>query len=397
MKERLREIIEKAFARCTEFFKYLSEKLRCANNGPEEKDRRFSIRHVLTKEKLRKFFENASTQCTEFFKNFPEKPRRAYDRFVEKYPHFPMWGLLVVALIFFVAISFFEGINFNISLKSGSFKQQLSGVKEEKGPTFEELMAADTINPKDIQAADTTVKHILIFGDSQTNLLASRIADYGVENGYTVTSVTWDGSSSIGWSTSDKFNEGWSKGKPDFIFVSLGGNESKVGDKAARAKYIMRVVERFKGVPYVWIGPSFQPDDRQFDVMMLETLPRGNYFITDFDLELGPDNIHPTRKGATVLVDSLMRWMPKSTHPIPSVRPNDTIRNSKYERIYYRADGTRGDEPKKESEKPKQEVKEQKEKPKEESKPEAPTAPVAPAAPATPSAPAAPAEQHNDE
>lgn len=260
----------------------------------------------------------------------------------KKNPYLLLWLLLAVALAIFIVISFSEGLKIgNYEMKQGAFREQLLEEREEEPLAEAEGTAgADPLVQPEEEGAlaetDTTVKSVLVIGDSNTVLIARRLADYGVKNGYKVTSVTWDGSSTIAWSSTDKFDEGMQKGHPDFIFVSLGGNESTVRDKAARAKYVKKLLARFGKIPFVWIGPQMQPADRQYDKMMLELLPKGTYFVTNMKLEMGPDNIHPTGRGAAVMVDSVMRWMPKSAHPIRSELPGPQIKGSRFNHIYYK-------------------------------------------------------------
>ncbi len=37
------------------------------------------------------------------------------------------------------------------------------------------------------------------------------------------------------------------------------------------------------------------------------------------------DNIHPTRESSSLWVDSIMRWIPKSSHPFIVEMPSDSI------------------------------------------------------------------------
>lgn len=265
--------------------------------------------------------------------------KEKYRKFKERYPHFEFWALILVALIIVVIISFCGGINIgNISLKEGTFKETLT--KEPAPLASADTLAIDSVaeEPKVVEP-DTTVKHVLIFGDSMTILLARRLADYGWKNGFDVTSITWDGSSTIGWSSSDKLSEAMNRRKPDFIFLSLGGNEIVVGNKEARLKYIQKLVDRFGDIPFVWIGPPLKTDNTDFEDMVKSVIPANAYFRSDLTLEIGPDHIHPTPSGGRVWMDSIMRWMPSSHHPILSEFPDTT--GTRWENIYFNAKGER--------------------------------------------------------
>lgn len=254
----------------------------------------------------------------------------------EKNPFFGMWCLITLAFIVIVAISFAEGLDLGFySFKSSSFKDNLTKVQ-----TPDTLAVADTIpdKPKEVQP-DTTVKNVLVFGDSMTVLLARRIADYGAKNGYKVTSITWDGSTTLGWCDSEKLTGQLANQKPDFIFISLGGNEINLSDPNGRSKYVKRLLSHFEDIPFIWVGPPMETKGTKFEEMILSLVPEGSYFRSDFPVELGPDHIHPTRDGATVMIDSLMRWIPKSHHPILNLFP-DTLTGD-FTHIYFNTKGER--------------------------------------------------------
>ena len=60
--------------------------------------------------------------------------------------------------------------------------------------------------------------------------------------------------------------------------------------------------------------------------MLERTLPRGTFFRTGMmQLARRGDHIHPTPDAAVIWVDSIMRWMPKSAHPILVNVPADSI------------------------------------------------------------------------
>ncbi|MCH5224271.1 MAG: hypothetical protein J1E82_09540 [Muribaculaceae bacterium] len=60
----------------------------------------------------------------------------------------------------------------------------------------------------------------------------------------------------------------------------------------------------------------------------MSTLPKGTFFRTEgMDLKRGPDHIHPVQSAADLWVDSIMRWMPSSAHPILSAYPDSVGKN----------------------------------------------------------------------
>ena len=254
-------------------------------------------------------------------------------KFSDKNPYLLLWLLLAVALVVFIIISFREeSVSIgNLTLKQGTFKDQLM-----KEPDTTDVMEIDTVplqTEKPVEP-DSTIKSILVIGDSNTVLVDHRLAYYGVQNGYKVTAVTWDGSSSSAWSKTDKFDEGMAAANPDFIFISLGGNECK-GDPSNRMQFVKKLVERFGDIPFVWLGPGGHISTPEFDAAMEKTLPKNTYFYHNMQLELKKDHIHPTIDGAKVWIDSVMRWMPKSAHPILSEVPDSSIKRAPFHHIYY--------------------------------------------------------------
>lgn len=263
-----------------------------------------------------------------------------FKNFSKYNPYVGLWLLVAVALIIVLVISFSDGLDVGFTqLKGGSFKET---ILQQPDSTEEVLAKIEEVEKELSKAAvneekgDSTVHHVLVIGDSMTSLLANRIADYGAKNGYTVTSITWDSSTSVKWSTTEKLEEGLAE-KPDFIFIVLGINEYSVGNKETRTQKVKDFISRLNGIPFIWVGPPRSKDVDKYEDMVKSQIPPGTYFRSDFTIQRGPDGVHPTRYGAGLWVDSIMRWMPKSAHPLLSVFP-DTIKG-KYNHIYYNAKG----------------------------------------------------------
>lgn len=280
-----------------------------------------------------------------------------------------LWALLGVALVIFLAVSFFGPET--LPIKQAAFKEALTRERNageaadsaaelpklDMAVAREGMVITDTAghivarvdreghtvdtlgrpvdvsrieaveDTRPVNEPDTTVGSVLVFGDSMTILVARRLGEYGKQNGYMVHSVTWDGSSSVAWSGSTKVEDYIEKYKPDFIFVTLGSNEIFLQNFDARAPNVKKLVSKFGGIPFVWVGPPIWVENRGWDEMMERTLPHGTYFRTDMDLQRGKDHIHPTPKAGVQWTDSLMRWMRRSPHPIKTVRPSGSGSN----------------------------------------------------------------------
>lgn len=258
-----------------------------------------------------------------------------------------LWVLLAVGLAVVCGFSFFDSLKIgSYEMKRGTFPDVILA-EERPGGEAEECerllaeIAAEEAGPREVIAeTDTTVRNVLIFGDSMTILVANRLAAYGEKNGYKVTSVTWDASSTVSWSACDTLDNYISRTHPDFIFVTLGSNELFLKNFDSRRPYVERLVAKMDGIPFVWIGPPNWKEDVGFNAMMLTTLPRGTYFDSNgLDLPRGADHIHPTPQGGIIWTDSIMSWMAYSPHPIPAERPARGVGTRTHDSHYYKAGG----------------------------------------------------------
>lgn len=303
-----------------------------------------------------------------------------------------LWVLLAVALAVVCAISFTEDARVgNIELTKGTFPDVILAPEQPETPeavAAEEAAATAALTRTVIAETDTTVKTVLIFGDSMTVLVANRLAAYGEKNGFRVVSVTWDASSSISWSGCDTLDNFIARYRPDFIMVTLGSNELFLKNFDKRRPYVEKLVEKMAGIPFVWIGPPNWKEDVGFNAMMTSTLPAGTYFDSNnLDLPRGRDHIHPTPQGGITWTDSIMSWMAFTPHPIPSVRPDAGTGTRKHEAFYYKAASGKG------GGKTKQEAPQQSDA----AAPEPQAAPQAEAAPAPPAEHPAPNEAQPQE
>lgn len=253
-----------------------------------------------------------------------------------------LWLLLAVALAVVCGFSFLDNPRlWGVQLTQAPFPDVILA---EQQP--EEETASATAAPLPGEAAvvaepDTTVHSVLIFGDSMTILVANRLAAYGEKNGYEVASVTWDGSSSISWSSCDTLENYIARYKPDFIFVTLGSNELFLKNFDKRKPYVEKLVEKIGSIPFVWIGPPNWKEDVGFNAMMERTLPRGTYFDSNgLDLPRGKDHIHPTPNGGVTWTDSIMRWMARTPHPIPAEPPAPGVGTRTHHSHYFKAGST---------------------------------------------------------
>lgn len=254
-----------------------------------------------------------------------------------------LWLLLAVGLAVVCAISFSEDGKFGVvELTQAPIRDVVLApeLSEEEKAEMERLRQEEEadFSREVIAETDTTVSRVLIFGDSMTILVANRLAAYGEKNGYKVASVTWDGSSTISWSSCDTLDNFIRKYKPDFIMVTLGSNELFLKNFESRKPYVQKILDKIGNIPFVWISPPNWKEDVGFNLMMRSVLPQGTFYNSNkLDLPRGADHIHPTPRGGVIWTDSIMTWMRYTPHPIPSEKPDASVTTRPHDSHYYRA------------------------------------------------------------
>lgn len=237
-----------------------------------------------------------------------------------------LWLIVAVSLIGFLVISFVDDISVGgWTIKKAPFSENLLAKEDSVGRKSD--FCADSLAGKVIEAkTDSVPKSILIFGDSMTLNLALRLAQYAKQNGHTLHSVNWDSSNTKIWADCDTLRHFIRVFDVDYVFISLGSNELYFKNPESRLPYIKRVLEMIDTIPYVWIGPPNWQKDSGINDLLERTCRSGSFFRTDgMELARKKDHIHPTRAASALWVDSIMRWMPKSAHPILADSPSDSI------------------------------------------------------------------------
>ena len=253
-----------------------------------------------------------------------------------------LWVLLTITLVIFIGLSFSGDITIgNHTLSKAYFPEIL--LKTEPLPKPSEITEEpDSVNlhqEKEVVEPDTTVHSVLVFGDSMTHHLAMSISKYGTKNNYKVTGVTWESSSIPGWSHSGKIQKYIELSKPDFIIISLGSNEMELKHFDRRIPDVKKILELIDTIPYVWVGPPLWKEDKGVYAMLEEALPKGVLFKAEnIDIPRGGDHIHPTKRGADIWADTLMRWISHSQHPILTEKPDSNTDIKSHKIIYLHPD-----------------------------------------------------------
>ena len=161
------------------------------------------------------------------------------------------------------------------------------------------------------------VKKVLFIGDSMTGWMAERLEAYGIENGFEVTTVLWDGSTIAKWASDNRVARQIAKYKPDAVFISLGMNELLEKSPEKRLSgYVASIKKQLGDIPYIWIGPPSWPGKGNGEILndwLATALPQGRFYCsTSLNLaRQSKTNPHPTK-------DAIQNWMDKVAEYIDS-------------------------------------------------------------------------------
>lgn len=237
-----------------------------------------------------------------------------------------LWLIVALSLVIFLIVAFADDIHIGSwSVKKAPFADRLLNEQTYKDSLSAVPVATELAADERVQT-DSTSKSIFIFGDSMTWNLALRLAQYARQNGHTLHSVNWDSSNTRIWSDCDTLANNLKRYKVDYVFITLGSNELYFKDPTTRLANVKRILEIIDTIPYVWIGPPNWKEDTGFNDMLARTCKPGTFFRTGMmELARKADHIHPTRQASVIWMDSIMRWLPKSAHPIVMDVPSDSI------------------------------------------------------------------------
>ena len=242
-------------------------------------------------------------------------------------PYWGLWTLLLVALVFFAVLSFWQGgISVGgLEIKTGSFARDMKNML-----AINDSAASDTASQPEAWRApmDTTAKSILFIGDSMLEGLAPRLAKYCDKNGHKLVEVIWYSSSTLCWGETGRLTELINKFQPNYIFVCLGANELYVPDiKNARRPHLKKILAEIGDIPYVWIGPPNWDEDTGINDLLAQEVRKGCFYLSANDhFERSRDGAHPTRESAHLWMDRVVKWIDANgAHPIRLNAPDEGI------------------------------------------------------------------------
>lgn len=240
-----------------------------------------------------------------------------------------VWLILTVALIAIVTLAFVDEIKVgDLSLKQAPIKETLlaaadTAKNEKKDSVKSESGKDDVVSAQ----TDTVPKSILIFGDSMTWNLALRLAEYAHANGHTVHTINWDSSNTKIWAESDTLSYFLKKHNVSYVFVSLGSNELYLSKPDRHKPYVETILNQIGDIPYIWIGPPNWTKDSGLNDMLESTCaPKSFFRSAGMTFQRKKDGRHPTKESSADWMDSVVRWMPKSAHPIVMNLPPDSLK-----------------------------------------------------------------------
>lgn len=253
-----------------------------------------------------------------------------------------LWLLLATALAVFLLIEVSPDLDVaGWTPKKSRFTAFLTS-EEASGPLQFGETVPDTLDilKEEVHKTetDTLPKSVLLFGDSMTFNLALRLACYAAQNGHSFHAVNWDSSNTKIWAESDTLQHYLKLYNVDFAFITLGSNEVYFKNPEVRLPYVKKILKKLEGIPYVWIGPPNWNKDTGINDMLAGVCAPGTFFRSEgMEFKRKADHIHPTRQSSALWMDSIMRWLPSSAHPILNEIPSDSLGKVKTNVIFLKA------------------------------------------------------------
>ena len=248
-------------------------------------------------------------------------------------------AILLVGLGVFYA---FSNSDFNLKLgeteiKKGTFNESLFAAAPQRR-TKQRDVPLPPRKKQDKVEMDTTKKTILFIGDSMVECLFPRMSAYAKKNGHKLYCVVWYSSTTEVYGTRTTLKDYINKYKPDYILITLGGNELFIRDiRQKRQKFVDELIRQMGNIPFVWIGPPNWKDDTGINDMINESVPPGCFYLSytpDQHYNRKKDGAHPKADSSILWMDRICKWiMTKSAHPIRLEAPpaGETARPDKLE------------------------------------------------------------------
>lgn len=198
-----------------------------------------------------------------------------------------------------------------------------------KGETPAESVAQPT--------EDEQAQRILLIGDSMLDGVGRRFNDYAHQNGHTLYTSIWYGSTTKSWAYTTELPRLLRKVEPTFVIVCLGTNDLGYHDISARAEAVREIMREIGDIPFVWIGPvtlrTIKSDPGITNMIRQNVGDSRFYDSYNLRISRASDGIHPTFEAAAKWVDGIARWMSsaETMHPIRLDVPKASVPFKNYE------------------------------------------------------------------
>ncbi len=238
-----------------------------------------------------------------------------------------VWLLLAIALVIIVTLSFADDFTIGSwTPKKSTYKETLLTKNDIHGDEGSSQLASLSEEEEPENRVDSMPQSILLIGDSMTYNLALRMSKYAKQNGHTFHAVNWDSSNTKTWAGCDTLDHLLDRYAVTYVFISLGANEAYLKKPEVRKPQVEAVLKKIGDRPYVWIGRPNWKEDMGLNKFLESECRPGSFFLTgQMPLKRRKDGIHPTAEASAIWVDSLMRWLPQSSHPILAEVPSDSL------------------------------------------------------------------------
>ncbi len=206
----------------------------------------------------------------------------------------------------------------------------------------EEQLAEEQADSITKEPTDTATQRVLIFGDSMSEYLALRLADYTNKNGHKLTCVTWVSSGTRNWADTDTLQHYIQKVQPTHVFVCLGSNELYTADMKGCERRIRAILAKIGDIPTVWIGPPNWCEDHGYNKLLLQVMGSRGYFPSyKLTFQRQKDGRHPTMASSAMWMDKIIEWMNEghSVHPFRMEKPDK--RDRRYKQVTILPPGTK--------------------------------------------------------
>ncbi len=157
---------------------------------------------------------------------------------------------------------------------------------------------------------DTSRPAVLLFGDSMIEWVRFRLARWLKEIGYDLYVVLWPSSNLIWWAENDTLPYLIQTLKPEYIIVSIGGNELFIPQVEKRKPHMEKILQTIGSIPYIWVGPPNWAEDTGINDLIARGVGPGRYFASKrLTFERLEDGAHPTPRSSYAWADSIAAYL----------------------------------------------------------------------------------------